>query len=100
MDRSIEIKEANCHYRICIYKKENFSKGIGFNATKKILEFAFEKLNLNSIELEVFPFNERGIALYKKMGFEIVEHIVDDEADELYKKIYLMRLVKENYICI
>lgn len=92
-----EIEEGNCHYRICIYKKENFSKGIGFNASKEIFRFAFDDLNLSSIELEVFPFNERGIALYKKMGFEIVEDIVDDEADDLYKKIYLMRLIKDSY---
>ncbi len=92
-----EIEEAKCHYRICIYRIENFSKGIGFNATKEIVKFAFEELNLASIELEVFPFNERAIALYRKIGFEIVENIVDDEADELYKQIYLMRLMKENY---
>ncbi len=27
------IKNKNCHYRICIFNKKNFSKRIGYNAT-------------------------------------------------------------------
>ncbi len=90
-----EIEEGNCHYRICIFKKENFSKGIGFEATKKVFSFAFDELHLETVELEVFPFNKRGISLYEKMGFEYIETIKDDEADEPYKDICIMRLRKE-----
>lgn len=91
------IKEKSCHYRICIYKKRNFSKGIGFKATNEIFRFAFDELELEAVELEVFPFNERGIALYKKMAFRITDEIVDEEAEEPYKNIILMKLVKEDY---
>jgi RimJ/RimL family protein N-acetyltransferase len=92
-----DIENGNCHYRICIFSKENFSKGIGYQATHVAFDFAFNKLNLETIELEVFPFNERGIGLYKKMGFVDVEAIVDDEAEDPYKNINLMRLKKESY---
>jgi len=92
-----EIENKNCHYRICIYKKENFSKGIGYRATKEVLNFAFNELSLNSVELEVFPFNERGISLYKKLGFHIEGEIIDEEAESLYQKIITMTLLKENY---
>jgi len=92
-----DIEEKNCHYRICIFKKEYFSKGIGFNATRKVLEFAFNELGLESVDLEVFPFNERGIALYKKLGFEITGEIVDDEAESPYRNIYTMKLMVEDY---
>ena len=92
-----DIENKNCHYRICIFKKEHFSKGIGFNATVKVLEFAFEDLGLESIELEVFPFNERGIALYKKLGFEITGEIFDEEEESPYQKIYTMKLKVENF---
>ena len=92
-----DIEKKNCHYRICIFRKEHFSKGIGFHATVKVLEFAFEDLGLESIELEVFPFNERGIALYKKLGFEITGEIIDEEAESLYKKIYTMKLKVNNF---
>jgi RimJ/RimL family protein N-acetyltransferase len=92
-----DIEKENCHYRICIFSKENFSKGIGYQATHVAFDFAFKRLNLETIELEVFPFNERGIGLYKKMGFLDVEAIVDDEAEDPYKNINLMRLKKESY---
>lgn len=93
-----EIDHENCHYRICIFDKQYFSKGIGFKASKLAFEFAFSELGVNTIELEVFPFNVRGIALYEKMGFEKIEDILDDEADEPYREICVMRLKKENFI--
>lgn len=92
-----DIEKGNCHYRICIFNKDYFSKGIGFKATKIAFEYAFSELGVDTIELEVFPFNDRGIALYKKMGFEHIESIEDDEAEEPYKEIYIMRLKRENY---
>ncbi|BES66125.1 hypothetical protein SANA_25640 [Gottschalkiaceae bacterium SANA] len=92
-----DIEEKNCHYRICIFKKENFSKGIGYKATIKILEYAFDELNLESVDLEVFPFNERGISLYKKLGFRVENEIIDEDAQALYKKIIVMRLLKQNF---
>jgi len=92
-----DIEKGNCHYRICLFNKQYFSKGIGFKATKIAFEYVFSELELDTIELEVFPFNERGIALYKKMGFEHVDRIVDDEAEEPYQAIYTMRLKRENF---
>lgn len=92
-----EIADGNAHYRICIFNKENFSKGIGFKATHEVFNYAFETLELKSIELEVFPFNERGIALYTKMGFELLENIIDDEAEDPYREICIMRLEKKNF---
>ena len=87
-----DIDKGSCHYRICIFNKQYFSKGIGLKATKLAFEYAFSELEIDTIELEVFPFNERGIALYKKIGFEHIDSIVDDEAEEPYKDIYIMRL--------
>jgi RimJ/RimL family protein N-acetyltransferase len=92
-----DVEGGKCHYRICIFKKENFSKGIGFEATKKAFDFAFNELELEEIELEVFPFNERGIALYEKMGFEFIETIVDEEAEDPYCEVNLMLLKKKRY---
>ena len=94
------IEDGKAHYRICLFKKENFSKGIGFEATRRVIKFVFDNLKLNSIDLEVFPFNKRGIALYEKMGFEFIETIKDDEANEPYIDINIMRLSKENFKCL
>ena len=86
------IADKKAHFRICLFKKENFSKGIGYKATENILKFAFEDLALEAVELEVYPFNHRGTALYEKLGFQIKEEIFDDNEKEPYKKILKMVL--------
>lgn len=45
--------------------------GIGTALMRGLLDLADNWLNLHRVELEVFSDNERGVALYKKMGFEI-----------------------------
>lgn len=92
-----DVNGKNCHFRIAIFNKKNFSCGIGFSATRILLDFAFGELDLEVVELEVFPFNERGIALYSKLGFNLVDQVIDDEAKEPYREILIMRLNKENY---
>lgn len=44
--------------------------GYGTEAINMILDYGFNYLNLNSIQLDVFAFNERAIACYKKCGFK------------------------------
>lgn len=56
--------------RIAIYRKEDFNKGYGSEALILALGYGFGMLNLHRIELEVFPFNERGIHVYEKIGFK------------------------------
>ncbi|GAA0087044.1 GNAT family N-acetyltransferase [Clostridium sp. MB05] len=68
MDIDDEYK--SCSFRIAIFDKDNFSKGIGLKATKKALEIAFTELNLNRVELEVFDYNPRARAMYEKAGFK------------------------------
>ena len=49
---------------------ENFrNNGYGSEATRLILDYGFNYLNLHSIRLTVFANNERAIACYKKCGF-------------------------------
>lgn len=43
--------------------------GVGFQATVKILEHAFNDLNLHRVQMKVLDNNERAIRLYKKVGF-------------------------------
>lgn len=47
-------------------------KGIGKEAIHLMLDYGFNYLNLNSIQLTVLTFNERAIACYKKCGFKEV----------------------------
>ena len=45
-------------------------KGLGTESLELIINFAFQTLNLLSLELRVFSNNERAIAVYKKLGFQ------------------------------
>ena len=55
---------------IMIGEKENREKGYGTEAINLLLDYGFNYLNLNSVNLDVMEFNGRGIACYKKCGFK------------------------------
>ncbi|MFX0124133.1 MAG: GNAT family N-acetyltransferase [Candidatus Hodarchaeota archaeon] len=55
---------------IGIFNPRYRSKGLGTEALELTIKFAFEILNLLSIELKVFENNERAIACYEKLGFK------------------------------
>jgi RimJ/RimL family protein N-acetyltransferase len=63
-------------FRIVIGEKEVWGKGYGTEATRLVAEEAFANLGLNEIRLEVFNHNQRAIAAYSKVGFEVSgEHV-------------------------
>lgn len=55
---------------IVIGEKSYWSEGYGQEALTLLLDYGFTLLNLNSIMLGVFAFNERAINCYKKVGFK------------------------------
>ena len=52
-----------------ILKKEFQGKGIGTEAMKTLINFAFDKMNLYRLEAEVLEFNTASIKLVEKLGF-------------------------------
>jgi RimJ/RimL family protein N-acetyltransferase len=54
---------------IGIGDREQWGKGYGREAMTLILQYGFNELNLHRIQLTVFEYNERAIALYEKLGF-------------------------------
>lgn len=55
---------------IFIGDREEREKGYGTEAIRLILDYGFNYLNLNNINLDVMEFNDRAIACYKKCGFK------------------------------
>lgn len=55
---------------IFIGDEANRNNGYGAEAMSLLIDFGFSYLNLNSIMLKVFAFNERAINCYKKAGFK------------------------------
>ncbi|MEH7382273.1 GNAT family protein [Bacillus sp. JJ1533] len=59
----------NAWLAIAIGGDGNRNRGLGYEAMVLVLDFAFQELNLHRIQLTVFQYNERAIALYEKLGF-------------------------------
>ncbi len=66
---NISAKNHSAEFGIVIGEKECWGKGYGTDATRAMLRFAFQELNLNRVGLMVFSFNVRAIRAYEKAGF-------------------------------
>ena len=66
--KSIDCKTSSAEYAI-ITKASVHGKGVAMKATKEILDYAFNKLSLNRVYLNVLKENERANNFYKKAGF-------------------------------
>ena len=68
----MNISEANssAELSVIVGTEEARNKGLGTEAIRVILQYAFETLSLERVGLSVFDFNEPAIAAYEKLGFE------------------------------
>jgi RimJ/RimL family protein N-acetyltransferase len=64
-----ENKDRKANFGINIGAKDLWNQGYGTEATKLIVRYGFETLNLNRIELTVYEYNARAIRAYEKVGF-------------------------------
>ena len=54
---------------ILIGEPDYRSRGYGADAIRTLLTFAFDDMNLEAVRLQVWSFNPRAIACYRKCGF-------------------------------
>jgi RimJ/RimL family protein N-acetyltransferase len=92
---------------IVIGEKDCWGQGYGQDAIRLLLDYAFNLLNLNSVMLGTFSFNERAIACYRKVGFREIgrrrqariigskryDAILMDILAEEYESAHIERLV-------
>lgn len=72
-----DISNTDATYHIFIGNKDYWGKGIAKRASILILNYAFEKLNLQSVNLRVNKNNQAAFSLYKKLGFRQVGNAND-----------------------
>lgn len=70
LDR-VDLADRRASFAIGIWKTEHLGKGIGTEAARAVLNFAFSGLNLHRISLRVLAINKRAIKSYQKCGFQI-----------------------------
>lgn len=86
-------------FYIAIAEKENWSKGYGSEATKIMIEYAFDTLNLNRVQLHVSAENERAVKVYQKLGFQIEGTLRQAMFHHnRYSDFYLMAILKEDWM--
>lgn len=86
------------NFRIALFDHKYFGKGIGSVSVKLTIQFGFEELGLDRIELEVFDFNKRAIKSYLKAGFQIDSSEEETLLDGTSGKIIKMSITKNQFI--
>jgi RimJ/RimL family protein N-acetyltransferase len=86
------------NFRICLFKSSLCGQGYGTQAINLIIRFAFEKLHLHRVELEVYSFNMRAQNSYYKVGF-VKEGIKRDAEliDGNYCDVIIMSILESDY---
>jgi len=75
---------------IVIGEKDYWSRGFGTDATRTVLRYAFGRLGLHKVNLDVIEYNERAIRTYEKCGF-VREGV---RRQELWKRGGFVNLVR------
>ena len=66
---NIDAKNRACSCGITIGEKDYQNKGYGSEAMEMLVEYGFNTLNMNRIELSVWEYNTRAYKAYQKVGF-------------------------------
>lgn len=67
----IDWKNRRALMGMIIGKEEYHNKGYGTEAMKLLLEYGFNRLGLNKVELEVRAYNKKALRCYEKCGFKV-----------------------------
>ncbi|MEQ4203969.1 GNAT family protein [Actinopolymorpha sp. B9G3] len=59
----------SCSFRIALIGARAVGRGMGTEATRLVLAYAFETVGVHRVGLEVFAFNPRARHVYQKVGF-------------------------------
>ena len=85
-------------FYIAIYDPEFWSKGYGGEATRLMLKYAFDILNLNRVQLHVCCENVKGVEAYKKAGYKIEGTLRQAMYHHnRYIDFYVMGILREEY---
>ena len=77
--------------------EENRGKGYGSEALRLACRYAFDRLNMHSLHLWVFSFNERAMNVYKKVGFREVGRMRESYyLDGKYHDSILMDILRDD----
>src|SRR4051794_30745882 len=65
----LDASNRSCSFRIALFGRRFFGRGLGAEASRMILSHAFDVVGVHRVELEVYAFNPRARHVYEKIGF-------------------------------
>jgi RimJ/RimL family protein N-acetyltransferase len=68
----VDLINRTAEYGIFLGEKESRGKGFGEDATRLMLDFGFNVLNLHNIWVHIYSFNESSLNLFRKCGFKMI----------------------------
>lgn len=86
MIQEVRIDKDNIHIGRFVIDPRKTGMGFGTEAMKEFVDFIFEDVNIKSISLTVFDFNQSAKRLYEKLGFEINEVIETPKLKYIMKR--------------
>jgi ribosomal-protein-alanine N-acetyltransferase len=94
----MDFKNRRACFGITIGQKTEWGKGYGGEATRLLVDHAFDTLNLNRVWLHVFEHNQRGIGAYQKAGFKKEGLLRQDRyKDGRYYNTIIMAVLREEW---
>jgi len=73
-------------------------QGYATDASRLLIEYGFNQLNLHKLYLSVVKYNEKAIHIYKKVGFQIEGELKEHYfIDGKYEDAYFMGLLRADY---
>lgn len=67
----LDARNRHVQFGITVGEKSAWGKGYGTEATRLMVRYAFDTLNLHRVWLHVYEGNERALHVYQKVGFRI-----------------------------
>jgi len=96
---NIDWKNRSAMFGIVLGEKGYWGQGYGTDATRTMLRFAFEELNLHRVALDVYDFNPRALRCYEKAGFR--REGTKREAlfrDGCYHDVHIMAILQHEFL--
>lgn len=97
----IDGRNRHALFGITVGDKSAWGQGYGTEATRIMVRYAFDTLNLNRVCLYVYDFNPRAIRVYEKAGFRVEGRLRQDVFREgRYADTVIMGILREEWAAI
>jgi RimJ/RimL family protein N-acetyltransferase len=65
----LDVRNESCGFRIALQGPRFYGRGLGTQATRLVVDYAFATVGVHRIELQVYDFNPRARHVYESVGF-------------------------------